>query len=823
MAEQQLNSGVVWRSADIRYGDLLDISKRNITTQRNQTILSRLLDLRGVSSDERESFLNPSVDDLHNPFLFKNMKKAVERIKNAIAHGECILIFGDYDVDGMTSTAILFSYLEKCGAKVEYHVPDRNEEGYGLSIAGLERIGYQRFGLIITVDCGISSAHEISWLKDRGIDVIVTDHHTYVSELSDVYTIVSVSEPDETYPFKMLAGVGVAFKVVQALAIEMGEPQAYYDYIELAALGTVADMVPLQNENRAIVSLGLSEMYDSKFKGISVLLQHMFMSTGSAVIDTDALGFFCCPRFNAAGRVGEVKIAMQLLLAEDESEAARLVDILEGYNLLRKECEHDVLERAEKQLLEKYDVDNASCFVLADEGWNEGVIGIVASRLCEKYNCPCVLISLKDGHGKGSCRSIEAVHLFECLEACSEYLEGFGGHKLAAGLTVDEKNIEAFERKLNQVVKARTSSERIEKTIIADIAVDSSEMNISNTLEIEKLCPFGEANKRPLMYGDFFRIQECRYIGRGNRHLKFYISKGGEDFTALLFNKGELMSRVIGCKYLNAIFNYSINSWRGADSFQMRLEDFKTLQWTRAMWVFYREFDKVLSMYASNKRLGKNKECNNIPKGNIAEAPVKLMELINANVFNSDNINVFVNDILSMDYVLKVVLKDIKYRCPIELHYGQDVIDDALLDIAPVDVLTDMPTIHIYANVLPEYCPKTDGINVIYGKWYNESYLNDVIAMIDSESVNFIGVCISNCNVFWPFDNDSDIVVRFLESYLRKNNDEIAFSKLERAVSNLLGKKINPYKLFKILQRCEQNNSFTIENVRGDVLRFRLV
>lgn len=820
-AEQQLNNGVVWKSADIHYGESLDISDRNKNDKSDKNLLSRLLEYRGVTAEERKKFLNPSKDDFNNPFLFNNMRKAVSRIKSAINNGENILVFGDYDVDGMTSTAIMFSYLKRCGANVEYFIPDRNEDGYGLSISALERCDYQMYDLIITVDCGISSSSEITWLKSKNIDVIVTDHHTYVSALPDVYTIVSVSEPDESYPFKWLAGVGVAFKVVQALSIEFGEPDAYYDYIELAAIGTVADMVPLQKENRAIVSLGLSEMYNSKFKGVSVLLQHMFDCNGSSVVDTDALGFFCCPRFNAAGRVGDVRVAMQLFLSEDEDEAWKLVDILEGYNKLRKEYEREVFEEAEHQLLSKYDVDSATCFVLAEEGWNEGVIGIVASRLCEKYHCPSLLISIRNGQGKGSCRSVESIHLFECLEECSDLLEGFGGHRLAAGLTINANNIDAFESKLNNVMRKKATVDKFTKTIVADAVVDSNEMSISNTIEIENMSPFGEMNKRPLMYGNFFRILECKYIGQGNRHLKFLLSKGEKYFTALAFNKGDLMNRVSGCKYINTLFNYSINSWRGTDSFQMKMDDFKTLQWTRAMWAFYREFDLIVERFLSNEQHTNSEiTSNGISSSDLSNAIGELKAYIDENVYEYENVNIFVNDLLSMDFVLKTVLKDIKFRCPVKLHYGKTVLDSSLLDIAPVDDSSSVATIHIYANVLPQECRNIAGLNVAYGKWYFDDYLDEIVNMIDDSEIKYIGVFMCNCYEVLPTGKEINCVIDILNSYVHKDDVDISFSKLESVISGALGKRINTYKLYRILHKCEQDNLYIIDNVRGDLLSF---
>ena len=414
-------------------------------------LLSTILAARGITTAEdaaaaleRERKLSLS------PMLMRDMDKAVDRIQQALNQGETIAVFGDYDVDGITSTVLLMDYLRRCGARCLRYIPRRVEDGYGLSCDAIQSLRDQGATLMITVDCGITGNEEVAFAASLGMDVVVTDHHECKETLPAAVAVVDPHRPDCSYPFKHLAGVGVALKLVLALGGRSREEALFARYCTLAAIGTIADVMRMEGENRTIVYCGLEALPHTDFVGIHALLREAGLS--GKPVSSIQIGFVLSPRINAAGRMGAADLAADLLETDDPARAEALARQLCQLNRERQMVEQAICADATEKI-QHLSGDERSALVLCSEKWHQGVVGIVASRLSEKYACPSFMIHLKDGTGKGSCRSYGGFNLFAALEACSDLLEGFGGHELAAGFTIQESNIDAFRTRMNRYVR----------------------------------------------------------------------------------------------------------------------------------------------------------------------------------------------------------------------------------------------------------------------------------------------------------------------------------------------------------------------------------
>ena len=410
-------------------------------------LVSSVLASRGVETSEQAAEALEREHTLHySPFLMKDMDKAVERINTAFARGEKLAVFGDYDVDGITSTCLLTDYLRSRGADVTMHIPRRIEEGYGLGCDAIRALAESGVTLIVTVDCGITGVEETAYAASLGVDLVITDHHECKEQLPDACAVVDPHRPDCPYPFKHLAGVGVALGLVLALG-EGREDALFARYCTLAAIGTIADVMRMEGENRTIVQCGLEGIDRSDFTGLHALLREAGLT--SRPISSIQIGFVLAPRINAAGRMGRAELAAELLLTDDPARAENLARELCELNRERQSVEQDIFHRAIEQM-EDLPESERSALVLSSEDWHQGVVGIVASRLSEKFSCPSFMIHLSGGSGKGSCRSYGGFNLFSALEACSDLLVSFGGHELAAGFTIEERNIPAFRTRMNQ-------------------------------------------------------------------------------------------------------------------------------------------------------------------------------------------------------------------------------------------------------------------------------------------------------------------------------------------------------------------------------------
>ena len=536
-------------------------------------LLSLVLAARGISTAEAAAeALEQDHTLTHSPMLMRDMDKAVARIQRAIADGETLAVFGDYDVDGITSTVLLVDYLRSCGAHCLRYIPRRIEDGYGLSREAIRGLRDQGVTLMITVDCGITGNEEVAFAASLGMDVIVTDHHECKETLPDAVAVVDPHRPDCPYPFKHLAGVGVALKLVLALGGKNREDALFARYCTLAAIGTVADVMRMEGENRAIVSCGLEALPHTDFVGVHALLKEAGLL--GKPITSIQIGFVLSPRINAAGRMGAADLAADLLETDDPARAEELARELCALNRERQAVEQDICADALRQI-DSLRSEDRSALVLSSEDWHQGVVGIVASRLSEKYACPTFMIHLKDGTGKGSCRSCNGFNLFMALESCADLLDGFGGHELAAGFTIPEENIDAFRQRMNRYVRSSTGGELPVASLEVDAAIACpSEVTLDQVEQLSVLEPYGAGNVRPVFALLGATVDAVQSVGQG-KHLKLRLSKGSCRFDAIFFSVTPEECGVAAGSRVDAAFYLQANTFRGATTLQLQLIDLR--------------------------------------------------------------------------------------------------------------------------------------------------------------------------------------------------------------------------------------------------------
>jgi len=536
---------------------------------------------RGLDTPEKSrAFLWDGLSNLTDPSRFRDMDLAVQRIHEALASREKILVYGDYDVDGVTATALLVRFFNELHGDVESYIPHRIDEGYGMHVDRLASFREQGVGLIVTVDNGITAVEEVAEARRLGMDVVVTDHHETEGDLPDAVAVLNPKRPDATYPFRDLAGVGVAFKLAWALAQKLsGGPKVsaelrefLVDALGLVALGTVADVVPLLNENRIFVRYGLKSMVRSRNPGLKALLAVCnLMGKKPAAHD---LAFRLGPRVNAAGRLGDSETALQLFTATSYSEALTLARKLETHNRRRQEIEALILEQA-LGMLTGPSADLDPVLVLAREDWHAGVLGIVASKIAERYHRPAVLISLTDGMGKGSARSIPSFHVQQAFAACRDRLLSFGGHAQAAGLTIAVDELEAFRSELNDRARPLLEGEASVPFLDIEFEVELSELDRGFVAEIEQLRPFGAGNREPLLVARNLVVAgQPRRMGRDGRHLSFYARDATDSCRVIAFGQGDRASEIEGQK-VDLVFVPRINAWRGRQEVELNVKDIK--------------------------------------------------------------------------------------------------------------------------------------------------------------------------------------------------------------------------------------------------------
>jgi len=546
-------------------------------------LVARLLTQRGIASEgQGREFLSPTLADLHEPGLMKGMPEAVDRMVRAVKAGEQVCIYGDYDVDGVTSVSLLALFLREVGLTPDYFIPSRLREGYGLNPESVAAIAAKGTGLLVTVDCGISDQEEIQQARDAGMEAIIIDHHQVPGQLPPAVAILDPHQPGCQFPAKDLAAVGVTFNLVMALRArlrEMGqfrhsrhqEEPNLREYLDLVALGTVADIVPLLDENRIITHFGLNELTAGRRPGVAALKDVAGMLAKQVAVGQVA--FRLAPRINAVGRLGEASRAVELLTTNSYSQALKLARELDKANSERQSIEQRILKQAQEKAQIAVDRGDAA-LVLASEEWHPGVIGIVASKLVDRFVRPVVMIALDGEQGRGSARGTEQVHLYQALVACADTLRAFGGHRAAAGLSIARERVDDFRAAFMSQVQEVVSREPAEKKIMVDGEVQPSEFDHQLVEQLGVMAPHGLGNPEPLFIARNLAVKSFRTVGREPPyHLKMALAQGGQTWDAIGFGMGDRAKDVID--YVDLVYTPEFNTWEGKVSIQLKLRDLK--------------------------------------------------------------------------------------------------------------------------------------------------------------------------------------------------------------------------------------------------------
>ncbi|MBN1494310.1 single-stranded-DNA-specific exonuclease RecJ [Candidatus Peregrinibacteria bacterium] len=545
-------------------------------------VLDKIRENRGLKDpDDLREFLNPDLKDLHNPFLFNGMQNAVERVEKAIKKNERIIIYGDYDVDGISGSAILYLTLQHLGGQVSYRLPHRVEDGYGLNdkfINEFEKIG---IGLVITVDCGISNYKQVELAKEKGIDVIITDHHTIPLTYPEAaYEVLHPCREGGNYPFKGLTGAGVAFKFAQALLMRDGhkekDNELIFSLLDLASLGTVADLGPLVGENRLIVKKGLELLPNTKWEGLK-FLQEIAGVKNSDPINSSVIGFQIAPRINAAGRIDSPYYALQLLIQGGNSEAAqKLAKKLEDLNRKRQDMLHKAVEEAEKRVHEKFiEKGETKIIIEYDKYWHSGIIGLIAGKLAEKYTRPAIIMQDFGDYLVASARSTDFFNIIEAITKFSKYLDHFGGHAQAAGFNIKKDNLENFIKEITTYTDETLKDTDLKPTLSIDCEIKTSDINWDTVGFIESLAPFGTGNENPVFLMKNVTVRNARSVGRDNKHMSLELNSGTLPMRGIAFNMGKFKDYTGKRQTLDLVFRLETNQWNNNKTIQLNVIDFK--------------------------------------------------------------------------------------------------------------------------------------------------------------------------------------------------------------------------------------------------------
>jgi len=538
-------------------------------------VISSMLIKRGIKTfNQAKDFFRPSIKQLHDPFLMKDMDKAVSRILQAIEEKESIMIFGDYDVDGTSSVALLSSFLNEIGADLSTYIPDRNNEGYGISLKAIDLAKKNKETLIIALDCGIKANDQVQYALKKGIDFIICDHHNPSNQLPNAYAILNPKRKDCKYPFQELCGCGVGFKLIQAINKRKGlEIENIISYLDLVAVAIAADIVPLIGENRILTYVGLQLINSNPRMGLHCILKN----NKKKEFNIGDLIFYIAPRINAAGRMDHAALALELLLEKDLNKAEKLAEKIEKLNLKRREVEKNITEHALKKIVDE-DNPKSNSTVVFEKSWNKGVIGIVASRIIEKHYKPTIVFCMsKDGNLTGSARSIHGVDLYEILQECKASILQFGGHKYAAGLTIEKENFKIFKTSFEKAVKNYVKNKlpvkeiKIESKIILN-SITPKFFRILNQFE-----PFGPENKRPIFLSENLNLKgELNKIGKNREHLKLSVSQESDKtFSAIGFWLSEKATSISPNSTFSMLYTIDENTWNGITSIQLKIKDIK--------------------------------------------------------------------------------------------------------------------------------------------------------------------------------------------------------------------------------------------------------
>ncbi len=539
-------------------------------------VLAKLLILRNITDfDKAKTFFRPSLDFLYNPFLMDGMEVATYRVIQALTENQLICIYGDYDVDGTCSTALLYLFLKELGANVEFYIPKRLTEGYGISKSAIDYVKERGTALLISVDCGITAIEEAEYVKELGIDLIICDHHQPKEKIPDALAVLDPLKPNCNYPFKYLSGAGVAFKLAQGVAERIGKRDLPFKYLDLVSLAAAADIVSLVDENRVLVKEGINLINTNPRPGIEALMESSNNKHGS--LTSGQIVFTIAPRINAVGRLGDAERAVQLLITNEKDKAFELAKVLESENYQRRKIDEDTFDNALEILENSSDENDGAAIILHQENWHPGVIGIVASRLVERYYRPTIMLTTIDGVAKGSARSISNFNIYEALKKCEDLLIHFGGHKAAAGLAVELENIDEFKLKFNQIVKESISEEDLSPEIHIDSKLKFSEITPKFLRIMEQFAPFGPGNMRPVFLSEGVEIANTPRIV-GTNHLVMSLKQAGCDrnFDAIGFKMGEYLNIVNNHNsVIDIVYNIDKSERDGRIFTQLKLKDLK--------------------------------------------------------------------------------------------------------------------------------------------------------------------------------------------------------------------------------------------------------
>jgi single-stranded-DNA-specific exonuclease len=562
-----------WR---LREGDK-DVQNLLIHELGLSSIISRILISRDiVDIDNARRFLSPSLRDLHNPFLMQDMGKAVDRLIQAIYRKEKIVIYGDYDADGITSVVVLLHFIRQIHNDVSYYIPDRITEGYGVNREAVERLRSEETSLIITVDCGISDHEPIAYARKFGIDTIILDHHEVSDTLPDAVAAVNPNRADCQFPFKNLAAVGIVFNFLIALRSTLRREgfwtNVHYpnlkEYLDLVALGTIGDIAPLVDENRVFAKMGLDLMTEDKRIGISAL--KIVSGIEHQVIDSSKASFCLIPRINAAGRIASSRISVELLLSENPEQADGLARQLDGFNRKRQAMEKVIFNELLEQVGDQFESGKIGPLVYASHNWHPGVIGIVASRMVDRFGRPAILISLKDGIGKGSGRSVADFNIYQGLKSCETLLLSYGGHRYAAGISIREEDIDKFSALLKEIVYKNGMITDFTAYTTIDAQCSLTDINHELLSQFDQLAPFGNKNPEPVLCVRNVSVASPSIVG--NNHLKMRVSSDGVSRNSIWFSNGQFLHE-LSAAILDIVFTPQINIWNGSSDIQLKMKD----------------------------------------------------------------------------------------------------------------------------------------------------------------------------------------------------------------------------------------------------------
>ena len=543
-------------------------------------ILCRLLILRGIKTfDQSKLFFRPSLEHLHDPYLMKDMHIAIERIKTAMNNHEKILIYGDYDVDGTTAVSVVYDFLSKRYAEIDYYIPDRYTEGYGVSFQGIDYAVDHDFKLIITLDCGIKAVEKIEYAQSKGIDVIICDHHTPGEQLPPACAIINPKQKDCPYPFKELPGCGIGFKLIQAFALKENiDLKKTYHHLDLVAVAIACDIVPITGENRVIAYYGLKKINDNKASdGIRALLD--IAQSKKPKVSVEDLVFKVGPRINAAGRIEHGKRAVELLIHPNPETIEAVATAIDEKNAIRRGIDQQITAEALAMVEENQQFKEAKSTVLYKEDWHKGVIGIVASRLIESYYRPTIVFTQSNGVAAGSARSVKNYNVYDAIDACSELIEQFGGHKYAAGLTIKIENIEPFRKKFEEVVSSTISAQMLVPEIEIDAEINFQDITPKFIRILNQFAPFGPHNMRPVFITrNVIDAEYTALVGQDKKHIKFYVHQLPSMLAKMKgigFNLGEHFDRIKTGEKFDMVYTIEENHWNGEVRYEMNVRDIR--------------------------------------------------------------------------------------------------------------------------------------------------------------------------------------------------------------------------------------------------------